>query len=289
MTLFNSNSRAEITVSASDFDHVFQSASNIITWIIQKFLGKGSGGIIDSVIHHTISISKITPLAGSSYLELPTKLNYPREDLINTQNLDDNICCKLCLVRLHPVDHNLKRITKADKYFAKKFHFEDVKFPVKVRDIHKLKKITPSVLVSFVMKIKRKIQSLSQMFRREKCWSILIGEEGKRHYVLMKDFNTFMYHHTLHHEKKIFFCSYCLQDFSTKEISNRLIKDCFKNNNKQRLVMPKKDEYVQFKSQEKYSPAIIYADFTSNFSQKILGRKIKESLIQANVKNILLL
>ena len=53
--------------------------------------------------------------------------------------------------------------------------------------------------------------------------------------------------------------------------------------------MPKKDEYVQFKSQEKYSPSIIYADFTSNFSQKILGRKIKESLIQANVKNILLL
>ena len=228
MTLFYSNSRAEITVSESDFDHAFQSASNIITWIIQKFLEKGSGGIIDSVIHHTISISKITPLAGSSYIELPTKLNYPREGLINTHNLDDNICCKLCLVRLHPVDHNLKRITKADKYFAKNFHFEDVKFPVKVRDIHKLKKITPSALVSFVMKIKRKIQSLPQMFRRKKCWSILIGEEGKRHYVLMKDFNTLMYHDTLHHEKKFFFAVIVYKILVQKKYQTVLLKTVLK-------------------------------------------------------------
>ena len=33
---------------------------------------------------------------------------------------------------------------------------------------------------------------------------LLIGEEGKRHYVLTKDFNMFMYHYTLHHEKNIF-------------------------------------------------------------------------------------
>ena len=33
---------------------------------------------------------------------------------------------------------------------------------------------------------------------------LLIREEGKRHYVLIKDFNTFMYNHTLHHEKNIF-------------------------------------------------------------------------------------
>ena len=33
---------------------------------------------------------------------------------------------------------------------------------------------------------------------------LLIGEEGKRHIVLIKDFNTFMYYHTLHREKNIF-------------------------------------------------------------------------------------
>ena len=35
---------------------------------IQKYLGKGSGWITDSVIDHTISIAKYNSLAGSSYI-----------------------------------------------------------------------------------------------------------------------------------------------------------------------------------------------------------------------------
>ena len=33
---------------------------------------------------------------------------------------------------------------------------------------------------------------------------LLTGEEVKRHYVLINDFNTFIYNHTLHRKKKIF-------------------------------------------------------------------------------------
>ena len=33
---------------------------------------------------------------------------------------------------------------------------------------------------------------------------LLIGEESKRHYVLIKDFNTFMYDYTLHCARKHF-------------------------------------------------------------------------------------
>ena len=33
---------------------------------------------------------------------------------------------------------------------------------------------------------------------------LLIREEGKRHYVLIKDFNTFTYDHTLHQMEKTF-------------------------------------------------------------------------------------
>ena len=47
-----------------------------------------------------------------------------------------------------------------------------------------------------------------------------------------------MYHHTLHHRKK-HFCCYCLQAFSAKEILKRHIKDCFKINGKQRIIIPK--------------------------------------------------
>ena len=57
-----------------------------------------------------------------------------------------------------------------------------------------------------------------------------------------------MYDHTLHRQKKIF-C--CLQACSTEAISKRHIKDCFKINDKQRIAMPKKGEYVKFKNYER--------------------------------------
>ena len=68
-----------------------------------------------------------------------------------------------------------------------------------------------------------------------------------------------MYNHTLHHEKKHFYC-YCLKAFSTEEILKRHVKDYFKINGKQRIIMPKKDKYVKFKNYERKikSSFIIY-------------------------------
>ena len=41
---------------------------------------------------------------------------------------------------LNPADYNPRRITKADKDFAEKLDFKDIKFLVKIRDIHKIGK-----------------------------------------------------------------------------------------------------------------------------------------------------
>ena len=38
------------------------------------------------------------------------------------------------------MQQNTRTITKADKYFAEKPNFKDTKFPVKIRDIHKIEK-----------------------------------------------------------------------------------------------------------------------------------------------------
>ena len=40
-------------------------------------------------------------------------------------------------------------------------------------------------------------------------------------------------------------------DIATEEILKRHIKDCFKINDKQRITMPQKDEYVAFKNYER--------------------------------------
>ena len=51
---------------------------------------------------------------------------------------------------------------------------------------------------------------------------ILIVEEGKRLYVLIKEINTCMYDHILYHGKD--FYRYCLQAFSTEEILNVILE-----------------------------------------------------------------
>ena len=61
------------------------------------------------------------------------------------------------------------------------------------------------------------------------------------------------------------FCQYCVQAFSSEEILKSHIKEGFKINGKQKIIMPKKGEYVKFKTYERQIklPFIIYADFES--------------------------
>ena len=61
--------------------------------------------------------------------------------MIDIQNIGNNESFKWCLVRyLQPEDHHPAKITKANKDFAKRLDFKDMKFPVKIRGIHKIEK-----------------------------------------------------------------------------------------------------------------------------------------------------
>ena len=62
------------------------------------------------------------------------------------------------------------------------------------------KKIIPSALTFLIMKNNKKHPNyISKHFCEEKHVDfLLIGKEGKIHYALIKDFDSFMYNHTLH-------------------------------------------------------------------------------------------
>ena len=109
---------------------------------------------------------------------------------------------------LNPTDHSQRKITQADKDFAKRLDFKDIKFPVKVRDIPKTEKNrSPSTLVFLVMKTRINIQFMYQksVVNKKHVDLLLIEKKGQRHYDPIKDVNIFMYNHTLHHRKDIFF------------------------------------------------------------------------------------
>ena len=58
---------------------------------------------------------------------------------------------------------------------------------------------------------------------------LLIEEEGKDYYVLIKDFSPFTFYHTLN-SGRIHFCRYYLQDVSTTKILKSHVNDYFKIN-----------------------------------------------------------
>ena len=115
---------------------MFQSICTTVITNRQNSLQKDLSWIIDSVIDHTINISKYNPFTETSDINLPKELDHSRKGLINIQNIDDNECFKWRIVIYsNSADSIPARITKPDKKFAKKFDFNDIKFPGKIRDI----------------------------------------------------------------------------------------------------------------------------------------------------------
>ena len=127
--------------------------------------------------------------------------------MINIPNIDDNECFKWSIVRyLNPADHHPTRNTETDKDFAETNDFKDIKFPVKFRDIHKIeeKNSIGNSVFSYENKEKHPIYVSKKCCEKKHVDLLIIGELGKRHYVLIKDFNTLIYDHTLHCGKKTF-------------------------------------------------------------------------------------
>ena len=100
---------------------------------------------------------------------------------------------------------------------------------------------------------------------------LLITKDEKKHYVLINDFNSFMYNQTKHKERK-HFCMYCLQCFSSEIVLSNHIKNCLTINGKQAINMPKKGENtLKFNNFHKQLPVpfVIYADFEA-ITKKVL-------------------
>ena len=76
---------------------------------------------------------------------------------------------------------------------------------------------------------------------------LLITEGEKKHYVLIKDFNKFMFRQTKHEHRK-HFCMYCLQCFSREDVLTKHKNNCLSINGEQAINMPEKGDKVYFKN-----------------------------------------
>ena len=248
--------------------------------MIDKWVSEGSGWVIDRIDSHYINVTIYQPLHGSSYLELPSKLRNSKKGLINIKNKDDE-CFRWCHVRhLNPQEKDPQRIKKDDKRSIEGLNYEGIEFPVSQKHYNKVENQNDIRINVFGYEKGQPFPiHISKEKFEDQMTLLLITEDEKKHYVLIKDFNAFMYNQTKHKNKK-HFCMYCLQCFSSERILANHVNNCLLINGNQAINMPKQGENIlRFNNFHKQLPVpfVIYADFEA-ITKKIQGCEQSEEM-----------
>ena len=274
------NGKARTITKANDIGHELSMSRQEILNTIDKWVSEGSGWVIDRIDSHYINVTLYKPLNGSSDIELPMKLRNPKKGLINIKKKDEE-CFRWCHIRhLNPQTEHPERIKKGDKQFIKGLNYDGIDFPLSQKHYNKVEKQNNIRINVFGYENGQPfLIHISKETFEDQMNLLLITKDEKKHYVLIKDFNTFMYNQSKHKERK-YFCMYCLQSFSSERILANHVNNCLTINGAQAINMPKQGENIlKFNNFHKQLPVpfVIYADFES-ITKKVQGCKQSEEM-----------
>ena len=267
------NSKPKTIINNTEINEALQLSKQQILNMIAQWISEGSGWTIESVDNHYLNIVQYQPMKGSSYIKLPQELRNSAKGLINMKN-EDNECFRWCHIRhLNPQDIHPERIKKSDKEYINKLDYSGIEFPVTIKQYNKIEKQNEININVFGYENKQPYPIFVSKEKYEDCINILlITEEKNKHYILIKDFNNFMYNKTKHKERK-HFCMHCLQCFSSERVLSDHKDNCITVNGMQAVKMPDKNnnilKYNNFHKQQPV-PFVIYADFEA-ITEKISG------------------
>ena len=267
------NSTPQTIINQMEINEALQMSKQNILNLISQWISEGSGWIIQSVDSHYLNIVKYKPMKGSSYIQLPYELRNSAKGLINMKN-EDNECFRWCHIRhLNQQEKYPQRIKKTDKQYVEKLDYSNIDFPVNVKHYNKIEKQNSININVFGYENKEPYPIyVSNEKYEDHMELLLVTENENKHYVLIKDFNKFMYNQTKHKERK-HFCMYCLQCFSSERVLNNHKENCIQVNGQQAIKMPDKDNNIlKFNNFHKQQPVpfVIYADFEA-ITEKVQG------------------
>ena len=267
------NSPAQTIINNAEIDKSLEVSKQGILNKIAVWISEGSGWTVESVENHYLNVVKYEPMKGSSYIKLPTELRNSAKGLINIKN-SDNECFRWCHIRhLNPQDKDPQRIKKSDKQHVDNLNYQGIEFPVTTKQYNKIEKQNEININVFGYEEKQKYPIyVTKEKYKDNMNLLLITENENKHYVLIKDFNKFMYNQTKHREKK-HFCMHCLQYFSSERVLTDHKENCIQVNGTQAIKMPDKNNNIlKFNNFHKQLPVpfVIYADFEA-ITEKIHG------------------
>ena len=279
------NGKAKTITKVDDIESELNMSRQNILNVIDKWVSEGLGWVIDRIDSRYINVTLYKPPNGSSYMELPAELRNPKKGLINIKNKDAE-CFRWCHIRhLNPQEKDPQRIKKEDKKMINEPNYDGINFPISQKRYNKVEKQNSVRINMFGYEDGQPfpIHIFKETFE-DQMNLLLITKDEKKHYVLIKDFNAFMYNQSKHKERK-HFCMYCMQCFSSERILANHVNNCLTINGAQAINMPKQGENIlKFNNFHKQLPVpfVIYADFEA-ITKKVQGCEQSEEM--KNEKN----
>ena len=274
------NGKAKTITKVDDIEPELNMSRQEILNVIDKWVSEGSGWVIDRIDSHYLNVTLYKPLNGSSYIELPAELRNSKKGLINIKNKDEE-CFRWCHIRhLNPQTKYPERIKKEDKKMINELNYDGINFPLSQKHYNKVKKQNSIRINVFGYENGQPFPiHISKETFEDQMNLLLITKDEKKHYVLIKDFNAFMYNQSKHKERK-HFCMYCLQCFSSERVLANHVNNCLTVNGAQAINMPKQGENIlKLNNFHKQLPVlfVIYADFEA-ITKKVQGCEQSEEI-----------
>ena len=269
------NSKPQTIINNEEILGSLQLSKQQILNFVNQWISEGSGWTIQSIDAHYLNIVKYEPMKGSSYIQLPTELRNSAKGLINLKN-DDAECFRWCHIRhFNHQNKNPQRIKKTDKQYVNNLNYEGIEFPVTIKQYNKIEKQNDININVFGYEDRQPFPIyISKEKFEDQMNLLLITKDNNKHYVLIEDFNKFMYNQTKHKERK-HFCMHCLQCFSSERVLTDHKENCIQVNGTQAVKMPDKNnnilKFVNFHKQMRV-PFVIYSDFEA-ITEKISSCK----------------
>ena len=181
-----------------------------------------------------------------SYIELPKSLQ--RQGLINIKNTDDYCFIWSYIRHINPLNKDPNRITKKGKELFDNIYekLKYLKFPLKINK-NNIEKIEDILKINICILSADENNNVFPMFVSENNHKNDLNLfYYKDHICLTKDLNKYL-HKNNKNKNKTYFCSRCLNSFTSEENLNNHKNLCLKYNKKsEKLILPIKNSILKF-------------------------------------------
>ena len=159
---------------------------------LEVFEGQGSGWTLQNVEKLDLDIARFNPIGGSSFIPSPDRIKNTH-CCLNIQNKDE-LCFLYCIAAsvINKIDKKASRTCYTLSEFISKFNIDGLTFPLPPNQIPKFEKQNGDYSVNVFhldeetntimpMKLTKEIK------RKYHVDLLLISEEDKRHYILIRN------------------------------------------------------------------------------------------------------